>query len=204
MNLGDAWGREPAAPETSPFAMDYYRQKATEFQATLNALDKGYSAANAALASGALDDESQASIVESLDEYEGKRTMLKVTAEAINAGAAVINSLGGRFPQLSLPSTLGALPAVPIALIAAIGTAAGLIAWGSQWLTGLNERLKRAQLIEGATPSQRDALIRAMQTSDAASTEAQSGVLAAIAPAVKWIALGVLGFLAYRAFMARK
>ena len=204
MSLGDAWGREPAEPATSPFAMDYYRQKAVEFQSTLNALDKGYSAANAALASGALDDESQAAIFEALDEYEGKRTMLKVTAEAINAGAAVINSLGGRFPQLSLPSTLGALPAVPIALIAAIGTAAGLIAWGSQWLTGLNERLKRAQLIEGATPSQRDALIRAMQTSDAASTEAQSGVLAAIAPAVKWIALGVLGFLAYRAFMARK
>ena len=204
MNLGDAWGREPVAPETSPFAMDYYRQKATEFQATLNALDKGYAAANAALASGALDDQSQASIVESLDEYEGKRTALKVTAEAINAGAAVINSLGGRFPQLSLPSTLGALPAVPIALIAAVGTAAGLIAWGSQWLTGLNERLRRAQLIEGATPGQRDALIRAMQQTDAAVSESESSVLASIAPVIKWVAIGVLGFLAYRAYTGRR
>lgn len=204
MNLGDAWGRDTQPPETSPFAMDYYRQKAVEFQTTLNALDKGYAAANAALASGALDEESQASIFEALDEFEGKRTALKLTGEAINAGAAVINSMGGRFPQLSLPSTLGALPAVPIALIAAIATAAGLIAWGSQWLSGLNERLKRAQLIEGATPSQRDALIRAMQGSDAAQSEAQSGVLAAIAPAVKWIALGVLGWLAYRAYTGRR
>ena len=201
--LGDAWGREDVSVETSPFAMDYYRQKAVEFQSTLNAIDAAYRAANDALSSGGLDETSQAALLESLDEYEGRRTTLKVTAEAINAGAAVINSLGGRFPQLSLPGTLGALPAVPIALVGAIGAAVALISWGVQWIAGVNERLRRAQLLSGASPAQRDALVRAIADSDNAVNQAQSSTLAAIAPALKWVAIAALGFLAYRAYTAR-
>jgi hypothetical protein len=204
MNLGDAWGRETPPEETSPLAMDYYRQKAVEFQSTLNAIDGAYRAANDALATGALDPESEAGIIELLDAYEGKRLTLKLTAEAINAGAAVVNGLGGRFPQLSLPSTLGALPVAPVALIGAIGAAVGLIAWGVQWIGGVNDRLKRAQLIAGASPAQRDQLIRAIADSDNAVNQAQSSTLAAIAPAVKWVAIAALAFLAYRAYAARK
>jgi hypothetical protein len=204
MNLGDAWGRETPPEETSPLAMDYYRQKAVEFQSTLNAIDGAYRAANDALATGALDPESEAGIIELLDAYEGKRLTLKLTAEAINAGAAVVNGLGGRFPQLSLPSTLGALPVAPVALIGAIGAAVGLIAWGVQWIAGVNDRLKRAQLIAGASPAQRDQLIRAIADSDNAVNQAQSSTLAAIAPAVKWVAIAALAFLAYRAYAARK
>jgi hypothetical protein len=204
MNLGDAWGRETPPEETSPLAMDYYRQKAVEFQSTLNAIDGAYRAANDALATGALDPESEAGIIELLDAYEGKRLTLKLTAEAINAGAAVVNGLGGRFPQLSLPSTLGALPVAPVALIGAIGAAVGLIAWGVQWIGGVNDRLKRAQLIAGASPAQRDQLIRAIADSDNAVNQAQSSTLAALAPAVKWVAIAALAFLAYRAYAARK
>jgi hypothetical protein len=202
--LGDAWGRETVPEETSPFAMDYYRDKAREFQSTLNAIDVAYRAANDALTTGALEPESEAGLIELLDAYEGKRITLKLTAEAINAGAAVVNGLGGRFPQLSLPSTLGAFPVAPVALIGAIGAAVGLIAWGVQWIAGVNDRLKRAQLIAGASPGQRDQLIRAIADSDNAVNQAQASTLAAIAPAVKWIAIGALAFLAYRAYMARK
>ena len=202
--LGDAWGRDTPPEETSPLAMDYYRDKAREFQSTLNAIDVAYQAANAALATGALEPESEAALVELLDAYEGKRLTLKLTAEAINAGAAVVNGLGGRFPQLSLPSTLGALPVAPIALVGAIGAAVGLIAWGVQWISGVNERLKRAQLIAGASPAQRDQLIRAIADSDNSVSQAQSSTLAAIAPAIKWIAIGALAFFAYRAYTSRK
>ena len=204
MNLGDAWGRETPPEETSPYAMDYYRQKAVEFQSTLNAIDAAYRAANDALATGALDADSEASIIEALDQYEGKRLTLKLTGEAINAGAAVINGLGGRFPQLSLPGTLGLAPVAPVALIGAIGAAVGLIAWGVQWIAGVNERLRRAQLIAQASPSQRDALVRAIADSDNAVSQAQSSTLAAIAPAIKWIAIAAAAFLAYRAYTGRK
>jgi len=207
MPLGDAWEVEPADPqpdEASPFALNYYRQKALEFQGTLNAIDTAYTAANAALSSGALDEASQAALLESLDEYEGKRLTLKLTAEAINAAGAAINYLGGSFPKLQLPGTLGVLPAVPIALVGAIGAAVALIAWGVQWIAGVNERLRRAQLLSTATPGQRDALVRAIAESDNAVNQSQSSTLAAIAPALKWIAIAALGFLAYRAYTARK
>jgi hypothetical protein len=187
MPLGDAWEVEPADPqpdEASPFALNYYRQKALEFQGTLNAIDTAYTAANAALSSGALDEASQAALLESLDEYESKRLTLKLTAEAINAAGAAINYLGGSFP--------------------AIGAAVALITWGVQWIGGVNERLRRAQLLSTARPEQRDALVRAIAESDNAVNQAQSSTLAAIAPALKWIAIAALGFLAYRAYTARK
>jgi hypothetical protein len=206
MSLGDSWAVDEAvAPaETSPLAMDYYRNKAREFQSTLNAIDSAYTAANSALATGAIDAEGEASLIEALDEYEGRRVTLRITAEAINAGAAVVNGLGGRFPQLSLPGALGAVPVAPLALIGAIGTAAGLIVWGTQWVGGVNERLKRAQLIAGASPNQRDQLVRAIADSDSAVSQAQSSVLASIAPAIKWVAIGALAFFAYKAYTARK
>ena len=204
MTLGDAWAGDEQPAETSPFAMDYYRNKAREFQSVLNAIDTAYTAASSALATGAIDAETEAALIEALDGYEGKRITLRVTAEAINAGAAVVNGLGGRFPQLSLPGTLGAVPVAPLALVAAIGTAAGLIVWGSQWVSGVNERLKRAQLISGASQTQRDQLIRAIADSDSAVDQAQSSVLASIAPAIKWVAIGALAFFAYRAYTGRK
>jgi len=201
--LGDAWGREPE-PTGGPLTLDYFRTKALEFQVALNAIDTAYRAANDALASGALDETSQAEIFAALDEYESKRLTLKLTAEAINAGAAVVNATGGRFPQLSIPGTLGALPIAPLAMVAAIATAAALITWGSQWVAGVNDRLKRAQLIAGASQTQRDALIRSISDSDNAVNQTQSSALATIAPAIKWVAIGVVAFLAYRAYTRRK
>lgn len=206
MNLGDSWAADEASalPESSPFAMQYYRDKAREFQQTLNAIDAAYTAASSALATGAIDTVTEAALIEDLNEYESRRTTLRVTAEAINAGAAIVNGMGGRFPQLSLPAALGAVPVAPLALIGAIGTAAGLIVWGTQWVGGVNERLKRAQLIDGASPAQRDQLVRAIADSDSAVNQAQSSMLASIAPAIKWVAIGALAFLAYRAYTGRK
>ena len=204
MPLGDVWSGEAPPPENSPLAMEYYRQKAEQFQATLNAVDAAYQAANTALQSGAIDNETQAALIELLDQYDNKRLTLKLTAEAINAGAAVINGLGGRFPQLSIPQTLGLAPVAPFALVAAIATAATLIVWGSQWIAGVNERLKRAQLIENASPDQKERLIGAIAASDNAVTQASAGTLAEIAPAVKWAAIAVVAWLAWRTYSGRK
>lgn len=203
--LGDAWYTEPEPQATSVFQMDYYRQKALEFQQMMTALDQAYWAANYALMNSALDESSAAALMGALDEYAAKKGTIKLTAEAINAGAAAINSLGGRFPVLSIPGTLGLPPIVaPAALVAAIGAAAALLTWGSQWISGVNDRLKRAQLIESASPDERDALVRAMVESDNAVNVASSSILANVAPTVKWIAIGVGAFLLYRAWNASR
>jgi len=202
--LGDRWGGEAVPAATSPFAMDYYRQKAAEFQTTLDALDRTYWAASGALGTGALDATTAAALEAALSDYESRRTALRVTAEAINAGAAAINALGGRFPQLSIPGTLGLPPLVaPAALVAAIGTAAALIVWGSQWLSGVNDRLRRAQVIDAATPEQRARIVEAMAESDNAISVASSSFLASLAPTVKWVAIGIGAYLIYRAYTNR-
>lgn len=202
--LGDRWGGEAVPPATSPVAMEYYRRKAAEFQTTLDALDRTYWAASGALGTGALDATTAAALEAALTDYESRRTSLRVTAEAINAGAAAINALGGRFPSLSIPGTLGLPPLiVPAAMVAAVGTAAALIVWGSQWVSGVNDRLKRAQIIDAATPEQRASIVAAMAESDNAVSVAGSSMLASLAPTVKWVAIGIGAFLLYRAYMSR-
>lgn len=192
------------ADSPSPFTLDYYRRKAQEFQVMLDALDRSYWAASGALGTGALDEATVAALESALADYESRKTTLRVTAEAINAGAAVINSMGGTFPRLSIPGTLGLPPIIaPVALVAAIGTAAALIAWGSQWIAGVNERLRRAQIIEGTSPGNRDAIVRAIAESDNAVNVAEGSFLASLAPTVKWVAIGIGAFLLYRAYTQR-
>lgn len=203
--LGDAWGADtpPDAPP-SPFSMDYYRRKAVEFQQVLDALDRSYWAASGALGTGALDDATATALEAALADYDSRKGQLRLTAEAINAGAAAINSMGGRFPRLSIPGTLGLPPLLaPAALVAAIGAAAALIAWGSQWIAGVNERLRRAQIIEGTSPANRDAIVRAIAESDNAVNVAEGSFLASLAPTVKWVAIGIGAFLLYRAYSNR-
>jgi hypothetical protein len=202
--LGDAWGADTPPDAPSPFSMDYYRRKAVEFQQVLDALDRSYWAASGALGTGALDDATATALEAALADYESRKGQLRLTAEAINAGAAAINSMGGRFPRLSIPGTLGLPPLLaPAALVAAIGAAAALITWGSQWIAGVNERLRRAQIIEGTSPANRDAIVRAIAESDNAVNVAEGSFLASLAPTVKWVAIGIGAFLLYRAYSNR-
>lgn len=202
--LGDAWGADTPPDAPSPFSMDYYRRKAVEFQQVLDALDRSYWAASGALGTGALDDATATALEAALADYDSRKGQLRLTAEAINAGAAAINSMGGRFPRLSIPGTLGLPPLLaPAALVAAIGAAAALIAWGSQWIAGVNERLRRAQIIEGTSPANRDAIVRAIAESDNAVNVAEGSFLASLAPTVKWITIGIGAFLLYRAYSNR-
>lgn len=208
MALGDAWGLEPepTAEESSPLSLDYARAKAREFQSLLNALDRGYQASMMALEIGALSPEATAEIVASMDEYDARRAWVRRAAEAINLAAEAVNAMGGRFPVLSVPQTLQALPAllVPAAYAGAFGLAAAAVVWGRDWLRGNNERLARAQLLESLPPEKRAQLAQAIAQSDAAIREAESSTIAAIAPAVKWIAVGAIAFFAYRAWQATR
>lgn len=193
---------------TSVFSMDYYRAKAQEFQQLLNQLDATYGAISATLdAYAGSDNEALLSdLVGMVEDFDAKKTALRLTAEAINAGAAVINGLGGRFPQLSVPGTLGLPPiAVPVATVAAIGTAAALAAWGYEWIRGVNDRLKLEMSLDAqATPEQRAKLAASVVTTDNAVRAADVSIWSQAGSAIKWVAFGILGFLAYQAFVTRK
>lgn len=186
----------------SSLSLDYYRAKAVEFQRVLNALDAGYLAAVSVIDSDTGDDSLIADMSDAVAEFDAKKTQLRLTAEAINAGAAVINSMGGRFPSLSVPGTLGFLPiAIPAATVVAIGTAAVLATWGTTWLIGLNDRLKTAQLLDAQkTPEQRAAVARAISDTQNAVDLASGSTWSQIGGVVKWAAIAALGYLAFKAF----
>lgn len=216
--LGDVGPHDDAAytgdVSTSAFSLDYYREKAREFQVTLQALDMSAAAAQRVVdaygdvtADGVevVDDDLIIDMLGFLQEFDNKKTLLRGTAEAINLAAAGINGIGGRFPQLSVPSGLGLVPFLaPVALVAAIGTAAALVVWGAQWMNGLNDRLKTAVYINAIEdPLKKAALVQALAASDAAITQSSGTGLSNVASVFKWGAIAVGAFLAYRVWQNR-
>lgn len=203
--LGDAGTQNTDASyggETgeSAFSLQFYRNKVSEYQSVLTALDAGYQSALAALSVLPLDAPGAAELAESVAEFESKRDLLRATAEAINLGAAAVNAAGGRMPSLSLPATLGIAPAIPLAAIAAAGTAAVLISWGREWLRGLNERMKATLLIDSVPAEARAELARQVVAADQAVRVAENSGLAALAPYVKWGAVALAAYMIWRAF----
>ncbi len=64
----------------SVFSLDYYRNKAREFQLSLTALDNAWHAAQSALVLG-VDEETAAYIVQWLDEFESQRYRARMIAD---------------------------------------------------------------------------------------------------------------------------
>lgn len=186
----------------SLFSMDYYREKARQFQQTMNQVDEAMRAANIAYNAN-ISPEVNAQLLDLQNEFLAKRAQFRVTAEAINAGASVINSAGGRFPQLSIPQTLGLGPLVlPLAAIAAIGVAVGLITWGAQFVSGVNERLMYARQVQGLTPAQQNELNVATAKAKAAQN-AMGWLTGGYGSLVKYGLYGLAAFLAWKAWQNR-
>ena len=182
----------------SAFSMQYYRNKAAEFQNVMNAMDSAAQSARAVLAVG-VDDESAQRLQDLLDEFDSRKFIFRTTAEAINAGAAVVNSMGGRFQELSIPTGLGFLPAIPLAAIAAIATAATLIVWGRDWIS----KLQLENVLDKVTdPEKRSVIAAAVAQSLAAAQTANDSPLSSVATIAKWGAIALLAFLGYRAYLS--
>jgi hypothetical protein len=188
---------------TSSLSVQYYRNKVVEFQTVLDALDQGADAARRALATGALAWEDEQSLASLLGDYESRKFTLRATAEAINAGAAAWNSLGGRMPSLSIPSGLGLAPVIPLALIAAVATAATLIVWGREWLRGVNVRLQQAQALAAIDdPEKRAEVAAAVASAASAAQLAESSPISSIANIAKWGAIAALAFIGWRFYQS--
>lgn len=207
--LGEVWipGQDSETTYTgedgsSMFSMQYARNKAREFQATLNAVDEASNSLAVAIALVGDEDLNAFAELNALyDEYQSKKTQFRLTAEAINLAAAGINSLGGRFPELSIPAGLAAPIVIPLALVAAIGTAAALIVWGNTWLSSVSDRMRLAMISD---PEKRDALIAEISKVEAAAAASSGSGLSNIAGIIKWLAIGGVAFLAYQAFQSSR
>jgi hypothetical protein len=188
---------DPEAP--SVLSLDYYRQKALEFQQIVNALDSTARTVDALireLPPGLLVDE----LIAERSILEGKKGQLKLAAEAINFAANGLNAVGVNFPRINT-QTLGAVPlALAGAAAAAVAAAAALIVWGKSWIEGINQRLRNAELLASVPDADKGKVAQAILQTDVALAQANESPLASIAGMVKWIAIGAVAFFAYQAW----
>lgn len=191
---------------TSPVSLDYFRDKAREFQVVLSALDEAAQVAQSLIFTD-LSPEFSDYVDRWLSDFSSKRARLKWTAEGINAASAVINSAGGRFPVLSIPGTLGAPFVIPLAGIAAISAAVVLGVWGSQAVSGLNDRWKlEIELNAQTTPEGRAALAAGAMRLDAANSTIMGSIFGGfdMGSIVKIAIVGAVGFYLYKLYKGSK
>jgi hypothetical protein len=198
MTIGDAGLPNDDASYTgvvdsSAVSVQYWRDKATEFQNVLNAVDQTARAATE-FAAATSDQQTIDYLVGALNEFELKKTALRLAAEGVNAGAATINAAGGRFPSLSIPQGLGVAPLViGAAAVAAFGAAAALISWGNSWIAGVNERMRYAALLDAGDPE----IGRILARAEAAQQAANASPVSQLSGVLKWGAFAVLALMAW-------
>ena len=199
--LGAAEAGSGFTATNAPVALSYYQQKIIEFQNLLNGMDAAAQAAQSALWDD-IDPQLSKDLQTYLDDFDSKKWEFRAAAEALNLAINGANLVGGDFPNITVPSTLGVVPLVAAGVIAAaVATAAALIVWGNTWLQGLNQRLRDKELLASVTdPVKRDQLIAAQVAVEQAAVEASASPLSSISNIVKWLAIGAVAYFAFSAY----
>lgn len=183
--------------ETDPgmFSVQYYRDKATQFQTVMNSLDQALYALGEAR--DVLDDNDTESIAqwESLwTDAMNRREWIRGAAEAVNLASEGLNAVGVRFPMLSVPSTLQGAPLVAVA--AAIAVTAAVVSWAYGWFDSVTSFMKTAIIMNKVKdPDKAAILFTEMET---AKIKANSSATSSIADMIKWVGIGVAGYLVYK------
>lgn len=190
----------------SYFSLQKYRNQASEFQAVMEAMDKTASSLRGLL-QYPLSVEDQQSIQDRLNEFDSRKLMFRAAAETLNAVAYTINASGGRFPVLQVPQGLQGLgigPVIPLAAIAALATAATLISWGKDWMTGVNRRLSDERMLAMIDdPAERAQAARLVMQANLARAEADTSTISQVAQIAKWGLYATLAYFAWRAWQNR-
>lgn len=188
--------------DSSPVSLDYFRDKVREFQDALNSADQVYRAGIEVYAVAPSD-----TLADLLADYETRAMTLKATAETLNAGAALVNAVGGRMPVLSIPGTLG-LPqfVMPAIYIAALATGAYLISWAKDYAQVMRAEIdERTRQLDAQTTDADRARVAAAQASAAsASGSLITSGLGALSSVVKWGGIALLAFLAWKAYKSTR
>lgn len=190
----------------SYFSMQKYRNQAEEFQTVMLAMDATARSLRGLL-QYPLSIEDQQGIQQQLSEFDSRKLMFRAAAETLNAAAYAINATGGRFPVLQVPQGLQGLglgPAIPLAAIAALATAATLISWGRDWMAGVNRRLSDERMLALIDdPEQRAQAARLVMQANAAQAEAETSTLSKVATLAKWGLIAALAYFGWRAWENR-
>lgn len=204
--MGDVFS-ETVNLDTLPAGGDvgYFQQKVIEFQSLMNELDATASAVIELRDAGVQDEQLDAF----LNQFDAKKASFRTAAEGLNFAVNGLNSLGTNLPTVSVPQGLGLLPAVPVAVLAAVSGAvavvAALIVWGREWIAGVNERAKLALALSNITdPQQRAAAAAAAAKIAATNVSAQASPLSSIANIVKWVAIAAVAYFAFSAYQKVK
>jgi len=177
---------------------DYYRAKIREFQVHLNTLAATADALRELRQR--VSDPALASDIDAwLDDFESNRNALLLAAEAVNAAAQSANAVGLRMPVLQVPSQLAALPPLAIAAIAgAVAGTAWAVSYAIDRVAAARALITRKETLALLPEEERAAALAADQKIELAQRNAQS-VIGNVADIVKWIALGVGIWFAYKA-----
>lgn len=203
--LADVWAADPPVSDPSILSVDFYRNKATEFQTALNSLDEIGRALYVAERAASCESTMAAEWFDLLQQFQTKRAQFVMAADAVNLASNGLNAVGVRFPVLSYAQGLGNPVLIPVA--AAIAAAAALIVWGKEFALTVREALKRWQYsdaFELLSETERANMLRDLVQADAqvatAQTASGAGSLESIAGAVKWAAIGVAVFAAFKMY----
>ena len=195
---GEGWDGPIAQPST-PFSVDYYRQKVVEFQALLNNLQGAQEAVIGLIDYGPV--EVRPELMALLDELDGKIGSYRQVAEALNFGINGLNKVGANFPKLSIPAGLGVAPLVVAGGIgAAVAVAAALITWGYAWIKKAEVLARQAQLYGYLTPEQKAIVAQRSIEIGQAAQASESSPLTSIANIAKWVGIAAVAYFAYQAY----
>lgn len=190
---------------TAPVSMDYFRAKFLEFQQALNAGDRAYQAGVAAYFAIEPTSAEYDELYSALLDYESRATEYKGIAETLNMGANIVNTLGGRLPQLSVPQSLGALPGliVPAGVALALSAAVGVITYLTGFVAGMNRIIATIER-QPENASKAEILAAAKAEASKAVSEMSvnplSGVGATLGSFAGLLKIAVVGGLAYMAW----
>jgi hypothetical protein len=178
---------------------DYYRNKISEFQATLNAVDLASAQLRRVYEIDGLPEDIWYEALSLLNDYESRRGQFVLAAEAINLASAAANAAGFRMPVVSLPQTLGIAPIALAGIGAAVAGAAALITWGVAWINGAHATAMRIGMLETLAPEDRAKAVAAALEIERAQAAADNP-LSTIALTVRWIAIAAVGFFVWKAY----
>jgi hypothetical protein len=180
-------------------SIDYFRNKARDFQIVLNNLD--------IIDKSLMDvryeingqDDLLAEWADLYDELQSKKSQFKLAAEAINLASNGLNAVNIRFPQLSIPNSLGIAPAIGVA--AAIAGAAVLVYWASEFIPRVFNFFDYALSLNFADEETKKRIIELKEKTNFEIQRNGSGSLNQVVNVIKYVAFAGAAYFAYKLFI---
>lgn len=185
------------ATVVTPQNVGWFAQKAQDFQVVMNAADTTMQALQTLLTLDISDDDWY-TCNDWLNQLYGKRTQMRLTADALNLIAGTVNSFGGELPTVNIPSGLGFPPVVlPALAVSAVVGVTYLVSQLIGIITGSgNAAVQAANNI--TDPAKRDAALANVAAIEAAQSSVFGTGIEGVSNVLKWLALAVGGFFIYR------